>query len=479
LELNNIDSTFYHFNIALEDRQSATEAEANIYALLRLEDLSIKADTLAHLLEKRTSVAVINNLIVLSNELQKSVDDLADMRFEDPENTGLDQIIYNYNKMLNQPALVDSALLEDMTFFYDSTNTSFFEDNMHQAAGLALYRQGNLSAAFDMLTLLAINNPEDEFNSLLGKLALKNGANALAADYYKHSFQNGHPEAAAELAFAYMENDELEKAAFLWGQMALGSDSAEVQLARKMLRVIEAGSLEEILYADTYTKLSFIIYRTREFDPEKLEDLTLSFEYDDARALAFLELFSVYQELQDRSQALEMLNQAGQIAVSRPHIIDKINLAQCSFAYQFKDLQLMKQLQANLQTDDRMAMDYLELFGILNFDDTASVSNRFSKLAMRNPFFEPGVLEAVNYFNNELNDPDRAYQILLNAVNHNPFSIPLNKAYALQCVRVGLINYAEDVREELRQTMNSVAFETFDQNFRAVLEEYESNTLIW
>ena len=103
----------------------------------------------------------------------------------------------------------------------------------------------------------------------------------------------------------------------------------------------------------------------------------------------------------------------------------------------------------------------------------------FAQLERNNLFFEPGVLESVKYFNEEIGDPDLAYEILLNAVNLNPFSIELNKAYALQCLKVGLKSYALDTREELRSMMPSVMFRTFEQEFNAIMAEIESKSSVW
>jgi len=80
-------------------------------------------------------------------------------------------------------------------------------------------------------------------------------------------------------------------------------------------------------------------------------------------------------------------------------------------------------------------------------DSLAAISS-FVEEATMNPFFEPGVYEAVKYLNGLNGGEGQAYDLVLNAVNMNPFSTGLNKAYALQCVRVGLRSYAMDVREE-------------------------------
>lgn len=478
-DLENIDSAYYYLNEATSFGNSRSQAEANVYALLRVKNLSIKKDTLRFLMESTEYLPAVNNLVVLANELNVMTSDKGKLRFGEEENTTLDQIVYNYNKTLNSLDLADSAYLSEMRVFYDSSNTSWFQDNLLKSAALALFSQGKLTDAFNMLNRLVWLNPEGEYNGLLGRLSISVGAGRLAQDYFKNSFQSGHPEVAAELAFAYMESGELDKASFIWLQLLQGLDSSNVDVARKMLGAIVAGSINDVLYADTETRHAFITWRGRAFDTDQLEALALSFESEDVRALAFLSIFDIYLELGQKDQAVRMLEKVGALNIGLAHVLEKINQAQCKFAYHFYEQELMETLKVNLEGKSLQARAYLNLFENLSIKDTEEGARKLSLEAYQNPFFEPGVIEAVKHLNNVVGDMDRAYEILLNAVNINPFSLELNQAYALQCLRVGLKSYAMETREELRQTMNSVAFRTFDQKFNELLEKTDADASIW
>ncbi len=478
-DLHNVDSTFYFLNNAAQYPKSKKEAEANIYALLRMEELSIKKDTLQYLLENTTSISAINNLVVLSNELGIVTQDRGSVEFGIPEEAQIDQIVYNYNKILNEPALTDSLMLEEMRVFYDSSNVSWFRDHLYQASALALYRQNDLTNAFERLNLLAYYNPEDAYNNMLARLSIFWGASGLSVDYFKKSFQKGHPEVAPELALAYMKNNELDKAIFLWRQILASRDSANMNVANQMIDVIEAKSIEDILYADDDTKLSFILYRGREFDMDQIEALILSLVNEDARALAFVQMLDIYIELGRREKAIETMDKIGELNFTRRYVLDEINLGQCRYAYRFAEKDVMDQLMENVQSSDPRINSFLRLFEIMSMTDSAQAIQSFLDLSLKNPFFEAGVLEAVQHLNYRDKYLDKSYQILLNAVNLNPFSIELNKAYALQSIRVGLNNYALDTRDELRQMMNSIAFEAFENEFDQTMSKYELKSSDW
>jgi len=334
-DLHNVDSTFYFLNNAVQYSKSKKAAETNIYALLRMEELSIKKDTLQYLLKETTSLPAINNLVVLSNELSIVTNDRGKVEFGIPEETRIDQIVYNYNKILNEPNLTDSVLLEDMRVFYDSGTVSWFRDNLYQASALALYRQNDLTDAFERLNLLAYYNPEDTYNNMLARLSFFWGAGGLSVDYFKESFQEGNLEVAPELAFAYMRNNELDKANFLWRQILAAQDSTNMSVAKRMVDVIEAKTIGDVLYADDDSKLSFILFRGRDFDTDQLEALILSLENEDARALGFIQMLDIYIELVKRQKAIATMDKIGELNFSRPYVLDEINLGQCRYAFRF------------------------------------------------------------------------------------------------------------------------------------------------
>lgn len=482
MKIDNVDSAFYHLERSGYHHKSDIESATNIYALLRLKGLSIKSDTLAYLLNESKYLAATNNLVVLANDLKSSAEDRPRVQFGDPAKEKIEQLIYNYNKVLNKPDLVDTTYLAQMQVFYDSSNTSWFQDNLNMANALALYQQGEISKSFEILNQLAIQNPEKEYFSLLGKLSLTLNASGLAVDYFKQAFQNGRLEIAPELAFAYMENGALDKAAFIWRQIEQRGDSSNLEMATKMLDILKMQDLKDIIYADTERKFSFLKYRYKAFDFDILEELVFNFDSEDIQAMGITQIVDAYLDLDQSEKAFLLLQKAGELNISRSDVLDGINLAQCKYAYHVKDGEIMQRLYSNLKSDDLGVISYLEMFKFLEnskSEENERLASRFENMGLKNPFFEPGVMESIGFFNQKMNDADKGYEILLNAVRLNPFSVELNKAYALQCLKVGLNSYAIDTKEELKTMMPSVMFKTFEQDFSNTMAEYEAKFSTW
>ena len=134
-----------------------------------------------------------------------------------------------------------------------------------------------------------------------------------------------------------MEKGELDKAAFIWRQIVQFGDSIHMSTAQKMIRIIEAEEIVDILFADENTRYYFLAYRYREFDLEKLEAMVLSFDNEDIQAMALLHLINANIDLNQKLKAYTLLEKIGQLQISMHEVLNGINLAQCRLAYHFKD----------------------------------------------------------------------------------------------------------------------------------------------
>jgi len=96
----------------------------------------------------------------------------------------------------------------------------------------------------------------------------------------------------------------------------------------------------------------------------------------------------------------------------------------------------------------------------------------FNKLE-RNPFFEPGIINAANYYQNIPGDEFRAYNTLLSALEVNEYSVRLLKAYGIQCARLNLDNYRDSTLERLQELLTIEEY----QAYRSELKEIEESTV--
>lgn len=100
-------------------------------------------------------------------------------------------------------------------------------------------------------------------------------------------------------------------------------------------------------------------------------------------------------------------------------------------------------------------------------------------LAIQNPFFTEGVIAAVGFFNGEAKDPDKAYEILQSAVSVNQYNEIIIKSYIDQCLKMGLINYAENIVLRLYEIMSPVEFGKYEVLYEVKKSEALANLDSW
>jgi hypothetical protein len=84
-------------------------------------------------------------------------------------------------------------------------------------------------------------------------------------------------------------------------------------------------------------------------------------------------------------------------------------------------------------------------------------STSYIQMGQDNPFFADAILIGVNYFETD-EDPFRSYSFLANAVQKNPESPRLMKAYILKALDVGLDQFAENALFDYGQRFSGQSY---------------------
>ncbi|MGL1886917.1 MAG: hypothetical protein OCD76_10405 [Reichenbachiella sp.] len=103
----------------------------------------------------------------------------------------------------------------------------------------------------------------------------------------------------------------------------------------------------------------------------------------------------------------------------------------------------------------------------------------YLELGEYNPFYEKGVLEAVAFFNDKGEDRDQAYGILVDAVRVNEYSALLIKAYIEQCLKMGLVGYAESTVIRLIDVLPLEEYQAYEVKFEDMKSAAQANLEDW
>ncbi len=97
------------------------------------------------------------------------------------------------------------------------------------------------------------------------------------------------------------------------------------------------------------------------------------------------------------------------------------------------------------------------------------------KQALRtNPIYEEGVIDAIQFLETKQKD-EATYDLLLQSVMMNQYSIPLQKAYTLQCVKLNLFGSTDFGLAKLKDLMSKSDYTAFASEVKRKQEERVNN----
>jgi hypothetical protein len=169
-----------------------------------------------------------------------------------------------------------------------------------------------------------------------------------------------------------------------------------------------------------------------------------------------------YQELGENNLAqnqIETLKSQGDSILTISLINQAINLG-------LKNKDAMKRLSA-------LAISKIES-AEKNGEQTNELTNEFYRaLGQGNPFLVDAVLASAQYFNRSDELRSEAYDILLKAIDTNPYSEKLIKAYIEQCFMMNYLSYAESALMKLLDVITMDEFKEFEIVFDERRREVE------
>jgi hypothetical protein len=459
------DSTLYFLQRAQQQRSTESAALANELAILNIKN---PPPDYAFELERSSPddyLPLINNKLIYASLNRQSYATNAPVVFDPGMPNSTEQIIYNYNKALIAPMEIDSLFNIRMEHYYDTTQLAWMHDPLKVASAMVAYKQGNKATAFEALHLLSAkgNVSNAYYNQLLGKLALASDAPRLAAEYFVGAARLGYSDILPELAFSYLESGQLDLADLMWSQIHDQQDTLYRSMAEDFLQMLASDGPREMINADDNMKYLFLRYRHQEFESSLIEGLILSYDNDNYKAMAYLDLLDAAMERDDTGAVSQLIFKLQKLNINSQNILDRMRERLVLFTIGINDPETLSQLMTELKENDWTgnAMNLAEAYLLAQQGVHSAAEAAFEAIGTRDPFDELAVLQAAAYFDHEDRDNEKAYNILLRAVNINRYSRRINEAYILQCLEVGLDNYAEDALREYRQFVPETTYHEF------------------
>jgi hypothetical protein len=465
-----IDSAVYYLDKASKLQPKKGSAVSNIMGLLAKYDFSIPVDSVLKEYQVGDDPISINNKLVLGNKSQNSLGQ--SFTSEDSVLSIIDATILS-NTAINSLFDKDTADTQPITAYSRFSSNITFKESLEYATCLQLYNNGEVNQAFRRLNWLA-NTTEKmsaKYFDDIGLWALEQGAPDVAIEYFQWSKDRGYDDATLHLAIAFSENRNLPQALEVWQGLSNTKDDNLKLMADNMVTILSMTSASVSNRNDS-EKYMFCRYLLSTSDTVAFKSLLKTIEEPNYKAQAILDMANKLWKRDLQDAAIEIYSLVGDINFTDATLFEKIQFFELRMLAAINNIRgLAQKINQGIEFDNTHILEkayYSGLISEANGDTTAAKSN-YHFIANRNPFFEEAVISAAKFTGSR--NAFEGYHILLEALEVNPRSIKLLKAYIKQCALVQQNTSAEIALGTLKGLVTKPEYVEIETDYKKTVQQ--------
>jgi hypothetical protein len=469
------DTAFYYFNMANNATRKQAVPQANIYGLLAKSGLSVYIDSLQQNFDSRARVANINRQAIL-NQLHRH-DSLLIERQTDTIRNDIDFTAL-YNSGLNTIFSADTGYFERIVQYGKNSGNGFYQNRLDILKALFDFLSHRTGKAFSVLNDYAVTSLNNfEYYRMLGKFALQIDQDLLAVEYFESTNIREDPQDGFYYALALLEAGKRDTAIPLLETLAASGDPDIAALSKQYISVLafeQGDSLD--MQGD-----EFIYLLTRynpAFKAEGMDEKMISLvENPEVRDLMILESLESLVSENQHDRAAEVYS-AIDISSVAPELVNDYKRIGYLIDLQRKAGPHFIGSTGNLKVNDQNFLYDVLLDAVRQLEkgDSTGLEAKFKIAGTWDPFFETGIIEAVNYYQKIRGDVYHAYILLINATEINKYSVPLYQKIVDLTIDMGLREYAMDGLEVLRGLLPPDDYAAYRENILSRIRSREDRS---
>ncbi|MBL3656521.1 tetratricopeptide repeat protein [Fulvivirga sediminis] len=469
---NIVDTALYYLDKAISAEEAKKATQSNLLALLVKNQIPVNADSLFEDWDIANDLISLNNKLALKNQLREPAQ--SDYFPSDSVISFLEaSVLYNqsFNRLFAQDSLNSAPIL---ALTNNDANASTYE---MLSFGLSMnwYKQNNINAAFRKMNWLANNSPysEGKYFNTLGLWALQQDAPEIAAEHFRWAEDQYSKEATYNKAIALTEASQIPLALETWGQLAESGDQKTKEIAATMLTILNPSQPDFNLLAENQ-KYLFLRYQLSYRDTTLFNQLVNGLADSNYKGQAILDMSKKLWKKDMEEAAVTYYTMLSGLLISDKSLFESIQWYELKMlAAQGNIRGLSTKINQGIAFDKAHNIERHYYTGLINeaSGDTTQARKNYEAIAYMNPFKEEATIAAANFIGTQ--DKFEAYNILLSAIEINPNSVRLLKAYILQCARVRLTNYAELSLQDLRSLISADAYNRFVNKYYQLVKQVE------
>ena len=461
------DSAYLVFDAAQNRSITKKSAQVNILSLINKGNYVYDLDSIMDQYVDEDYLATINNGFVLYNANQQFWNKpmIADTLLNLITGCSL------YNQSINNIYSLDSGYLSTLAQLALIPENVAFREKLLFATAFGYYYHQEVEKAFRLMAQLANNYSVKShyYFYVLGLWSLDQEAPLLAVDFFRKSQEKKYFEAKLALAIATMETGAVEESKELWEALSFEANPIRRKLAIETLQMLSHSELNNMNDPQKYWYWKYQVNKESEILLQEVIDAMTS---DDYKSQIFTDLMKYFLDKGDTAKVFLYAKEKNSLSgVPLTHESYWMSIAKNDLMGK-ADTTSYQSIFGNTVDKSQLAkLNYYKARSTILRKDTI-VANKLFEQASANPFFEQGVIGKAKYLS-EIGEQLKAYNVLLNALEINPYAINLRKQYVLQCATMGFKRYGNYALEEFQSLISSQEYRLFEMQYKEKLKETE------
>ncbi len=459
-KLENEDSALLLINAARNSSISKPEAETNLMGLSARFQVAFPVDSLVALLNSGNRGVMCNALALASLQgkaLQVNVDPGTDTVL-----TALSAATLN-NYLLNHLTEVDTAMVSKTVWLGRRPSNSDFKNILVSAAAHVYYQSGEITKAFKLMHEVAFMGQQPKDYNTLGLWCLEQGVSQTAIHFFDQALLKNFKRAYFNRALALTEAHDFPHALSAWDSLMKSPDVSIKKEVKKIKSLLIISPQEALLLGDK-EKYDFSRYRFSLQQEDDFVKFIQGISDQGIKARAIVDRCRKWEEADVPEQVLKTLNLAKGLQFHDRDLYEEVlHLNLRCIAKQKQWPLLEQQLHSTIHFDGMYHQEKVYFEALL--DEQAGkkdeAGKKFDWIASVNPFFEDALVAASTFAAENAEDKLKAYTILVNALDMNPTSVKLLKAYFVQAALLDFDDSAKETLDKLHTLLSREAFIKF------------------
>jgi uncharacterized protein YdcH (DUF465 family) len=464
-----VNKAFFFQNTDLNDSvtQIAAGAEklfpANELLLSNKLHYAVKQSNIAELKKiasttNPTTIGLQANVLAIKNFLSESDTTFKWESHTKPDTFGLkaEEMAFLYNYALNASFRSDTSIAKVIRAELIYEGNKDLDRFLGIALGYNLYYGGNTYQGFRTLGLNEdkYGGSESNITNFLARLQFKEGAYLKSVDLFSKYDREVTSDSYLFYNLAYAEYPKFRTDVIRdLTRIAVARPDSSGKLAASVASALQI-SVGALPNASEFEQFIALYYRMGEWPTDIINSYRENITSPQLKSTVNARFMKLLAERNEFDLAFSIYEKEGRLKGTSKSAIAQLDKQLLQLLMQTGNADGLKTFIAQAPNSPLPKKEYLVFkAGLAQFEkDTATASKLFIAALNASPMDEFTVLRSSSYFNS-LGRGMEGYNLLLEGLDFNPYSLKLKKAYILQATALGFDGFAETALQQLRFIM--------------------------